>query len=170
MVSGQWSVVSGQLSVVSCQWSVVSGQWSVVSGQWSVVSCQWSVVSGQWSVVSCQWSVVSGQLSVVSCRWSVVSGQWSVVRKSAIWSLFFPIRHPDDLTYLSLAPSPRRDTQIPKKQSYLDTEAELHSKGMLIAAQPDFSGRDCLFPCAEEEAEKSIAKCRGLFFIALETR
>ena len=34
----------------------VSGQWSVVSGQWSVVR-----VSGQWSVVSGQWSVVSGQ-------------------------------------------------------------------------------------------------------------
>ncbi|MGO9463144.1 MAG: hypothetical protein ACLQVF_03130, partial [Isosphaeraceae bacterium] len=33
MVSGQWSVVSGQLSVVSCQWSVVSGQLSVVSCQ-----------------------------------------------------------------------------------------------------------------------------------------
>jgi hypothetical protein len=44
VVSGQWSVVSGQW------WSVVSGQWSVVSGQWSVVSGgQWSVVSGQWS-------------------------------------------------------------------------------------------------------------------------
>jgi len=35
----------------------------VVSGQWSVVSCQLSVVSGQLSVVSCQLSVVSGQLS-----------------------------------------------------------------------------------------------------------
>ncbi|MCL1473042.1 hypothetical protein [Argonema antarcticum] len=31
---------------VSGQWSVVSGQLSVVSGQWSVVSCQLSVVSG----------------------------------------------------------------------------------------------------------------------------
>ncbi|MCL1465779.1 hypothetical protein LAY41_15400 [Argonema galeatum A003/A1] len=42
----------------------------LVSGQWSVVSCQWSVVSGQLSVVSCQLSVVSGQLSVVSCQLS----------------------------------------------------------------------------------------------------
>ncbi|MDB9468867.1 hypothetical protein PN491_20110, partial [Dolichospermum circinale CS-539/09] len=31
-----------------------------VSGQWSVVSCQLSVVSGQWSVVSCQLSGVMG--------------------------------------------------------------------------------------------------------------
>ncbi|NEO93879.1 MAG: hypothetical protein F6K56_28255 [Moorea sp. SIO3G5] len=32
---------------VSIQWSVVSGQRSVVSGQWSAVSGQRSVVSGQ---------------------------------------------------------------------------------------------------------------------------
>ena len=29
---------------------MVRVQWSVVSGQWSVVRVQWSVVSGQWSV------------------------------------------------------------------------------------------------------------------------
>ncbi len=46
MVSGPWSVVRGQWSVVSGPWSVVRGQWSVVSGPWSVVRCQWSVVSG----------------------------------------------------------------------------------------------------------------------------
>ncbi|MFM7278638.1 MAG: hypothetical protein ACKO1I_13510, partial [Microcystis aeruginosa] len=37
---------------VLCYWSLVSGQWLVVSGQLSVVSCQWSVVSGQLLVVS----------------------------------------------------------------------------------------------------------------------
>ncbi|MCE2695882.1 MAG: hypothetical protein LW859_21530 [Anabaena sp. 49633_E8] len=37
--------------------TVVSCQWSVVSGQLSVVSCQWSVVNGQLSVVSCQWEI-----------------------------------------------------------------------------------------------------------------
>ena len=40
------SVVSGQLSVVSCQWAVVSGQLSVVSCQWAVGSGQWVVGSG----------------------------------------------------------------------------------------------------------------------------
>ena len=37
------------------------GIWSVVRGQLSVVSCPWSVVRGQLSVVSCQLSVVRGQ-------------------------------------------------------------------------------------------------------------
>jgi hypothetical protein len=72
---GQWSVVSGQLLMVSCQLSVVSGQWSAVSGQLSAVSGQRSAVSGQWSAINGQLSAVSGQRSVVSCQLSVVSGQ-----------------------------------------------------------------------------------------------
>jgi hypothetical protein len=62
VVSGQWSVVSGQWSsglVVSGL--VVSGRWS--SGQWSVVGGRWSVVGGRWSVVG-----VSGYRSQESQR------------------------------------------------------------------------------------------------------
>ena len=60
----------------------------MVSGQWSVVSCQLSVVSGQWSVVSGQLSVVSGQLSVVSCQLSVVSGQEELELSFLLFLLF----------------------------------------------------------------------------------
>jgi hypothetical protein len=75
--------------------------------------------------------------------------------------------HPDDLTNPSLAPVTASNCANSEKQSYLDAEAELHSSGMPTTDQPDFSGRDCLFPCVAEEAEKSSAKCQGPFFSLL---
>ena len=36
--SVQWSVISGQCSVVNVQWSMFSGQWAVVSVQYAAVS------------------------------------------------------------------------------------------------------------------------------------
>ncbi|MGN0235910.1 MAG: AAA family ATPase [Paludibacteraceae bacterium] len=54
---------------------VVSGQWSVVSGQGAGGSDQWAVGSEQGLADSGQLSVVSGQGVVVSDQLSVVSGQ-----------------------------------------------------------------------------------------------
>ena len=106
VVSGQWSVASGQWPKTSAAVAgraleggvaggveLHSGLWSVVSGQWPKTSAavagraleggvaggvelQWLVVSGQWSVVCGLWSVVCGLWSVVSGLWSVVSGLW----------------------------------------------------------------------------------------------
>ena len=101
MIAGETAHAYNEVVTIS----LVSGQWSVVSGQWTgsgtglggetahayneVVTI--SLVSGQWSVVSGQWTGsgtgLGGEtahaynevvtISLVSGQWSVVSGQWT---------------------------------------------------------------------------------------------
>ena len=58
------------------------GQWSVVSGPLSVVRCQWSVVSGPLSVVSCQWSV---RRTAVLRRPPWAEGPWFSQPRATPW-------------------------------------------------------------------------------------
>ena len=87
-LSGLWSVVFGQRSLVSGLWSLVFG--SLVFGLFSLVSGLWSLVLGLWSLVFGLWSLVSGLWSLVSGLWSLISGLWSLVSGfslSGLWSL-----------------------------------------------------------------------------------
>ena len=90
-VKSQWSRVIGQGS-----WSGVTGQrsGSLFRGQWSLVSGQGSLLRGHWSESKVTGRVrvkdhgtrVSGHVSVVKGHWSEVKGHWTESRVSGHWS------------------------------------------------------------------------------------
>ena len=80
-LSGLWSVVFGQRSLVSGLWSLVFG--SLVFGLFSLVSGLWSLVLGLWSLVFGLWSLVSGLWSLSLSLW----GCWSLVSRSTARTL-----------------------------------------------------------------------------------
>jgi hypothetical protein len=52
MVSYQWSVINGQLSMVSYQWSIINGQLSrptiSESHKYSYIDDHWVLIIGHW--------------------------------------------------------------------------------------------------------------------------
>ena len=86
MVTYQWLLINGYLSMVTYQWLLINGylsmvtyQWLLINGYLSMVTYQWLLINGYLSMVTYQWLLINGYLSMVTYQWLLINGYLSMV-------------------------------------------------------------------------------------------